>query len=68
MLTEPEDLATKAAAAKAAAPPAVEDGASSSKVHPVAYDGRKREPQFANAQNSCLWEIVGRRAYFSSIV
>lgn len=21
------------------------------------YDGRKREPQYANAQNSCLWEI-----------
>jgi ribosome biogenesis protein MAK21 len=22
------------------------------------YDGRKREPQFANAQTSCLWELV----------
>jgi hypothetical protein len=22
------------------------------------YDGRKREPQFANASNSCLWEIA----------
>lgn len=22
------------------------------------YDGKKREPQFANAQNSCLWELV----------
>ncbi|ORY34646.1 CBF/Mak21 family-domain-containing protein [Naematelia encephala] len=28
--------------------------ASSSK----AYDGRKREPQFANADSSCLWELV----------
>jgi ribosome biogenesis protein MAK21 len=22
------------------------------------YDGKKREPQFANAENSCLWELV----------
>lgn len=22
------------------------------------YDGRKRDPQYANAQNSCIWEIV----------
>lgn len=24
------------------------------------YDGRKREPQFANADSSCLWELVRR--------
>jgi len=22
------------------------------------YDGRKREPRFANADSSCLWELV----------
>lgn len=25
---------------------------------PTAYDGKKREPEFANAQNSCLWELA----------
>ena len=24
----------------------------------VAYDGRKREPEYSNAERSCLWEIV----------
>ena len=23
------------------------------------YDGRKRAPQFAHAETSCLWELVG---------
>ena len=22
------------------------------------YDGRKREPQYSNAETSCLWELV----------
>lgn len=22
------------------------------------YDGKKREPQYAHAENSCLWELV----------
>jgi hypothetical protein len=22
------------------------------------YDGKKREPQFAHAENSCLWDLV----------
>jgi ribosome biogenesis protein MAK21 len=25
-----------------------------------AYDGKKREPQYANAESSCLWELVRR--------
>ncbi|ORY90226.1 CBF/Mak21 family-domain-containing protein [Leucosporidium creatinivorum] len=58
MLNEPENLVEKAAAAKAKAAEAATDGASSSKLESVAYDGRKREPQFANAQNSCLWELT----------
>lgn len=28
------------------------------KVWSTAYDGKKREPQYANAQGSCLWELV----------
>lgn len=24
------------------------------------YDGKKREPAFAHAENSCLWELVSR--------
>lgn len=23
------------------------------------YDGKKREPQFAHADSSCLWDLVG---------
>lgn len=29
-----------------------------------AYDGRKRNPAFANAQNSCLWEIIPLLRHF----
>lgn len=28
----------------------------------TAYDGRKRDPQHSNAENSCLWELVSRAA------
>lgn len=27
-------------------------------LHDQAYDGKKRDPQHANAQGSCLWELV----------
>jgi len=33
------------------------------KEWPTAYDGKKREPEYANAQNSCLWELVSFRAF-----
>ncbi len=29
-------------------------------LHSNAYDGRKRDPQHANARGSCLWELVCR--------
>jgi ribosome biogenesis protein MAK21 len=32
----------------------------------TAYDGKKREPRFANALNSCLWELVRFFRLFSS--
>ncbi|KAK1952072.1 CBF/Mak21 family protein [Colletotrichum sublineola] len=30
----------------------------------AAYDGRKRNPEYSNAQNSCLWEIVPPLTHF----
>lgn len=29
-----------------------------------AYDGRKRDPEYSNAENSCLWEVVPFSAHF----
>lgn len=50
MVTEPEDAAAMLAQAT--------DAPSSSHHDDGRYDGKKREPQYANAQNSCLWEVV----------
>lgn len=33
-------------------------GESSKAARSKEYDGRKREPQYANADSSCLWELV----------
>lgn len=51
MLSQPESAErnTRTIAAPDATP---------SRHDETTYDGKKREPQFANAQNSCLWEIV----------
>lgn len=56
LITESEDLASATATALEAK--SDNPSASSSRHESVAYDGKKREPQFANAQNSCLWEVV----------
>lgn len=45
------------------APDSEDEGAKKESVAPVkkwdtAYDGKKREPQYAHAENSCLWELV----------
>lgn len=32
----------------------------SSKLPSESYDGRKRDPEFSNADKSCLWELVSR--------
>ena len=66
MLTEPEDLADieiykditedikpSDAAAPEVCTKGIEDTQSTTR-----YDGRKRDPQYANASNSCLWEIT----------
>lgn len=37
---------------------AVEAGKVIAKSRSTAYDSRKRDPQFANAQTTCLWELV----------
>ena len=30
-----------------------------------AYDGKKRDPEFSNAENSCLWELVSQLLLFN---
>ncbi|GAA5909236.1 hypothetical protein JCM5296_006103 [Sporobolomyces johnsonii] len=47
LVTEPEQGKIKAPE---------KDGESTPEV--ARYDGKKREPRFANAQNSCLWELT----------
>lgn len=32
--------------------------ATSASSHSTKYDGRKRDPRFANADKTCLWELV----------
>ena len=62
MLTEGEEVRIMAVAAVEK-----DDTEPSSSHHDDGrYDGKKREPQFANAQNSCLWELV-RRSLFLSV-
>jgi ribosome biogenesis protein MAK21 len=34
--------------------------------HKISYDGRKRDPEYSNADKSCLWELV--RAYIAGHV
>jgi len=36
-------------------------GESSKIARSKEYDGRKRDPQYANADSSCLWELVSRK-------
>lgn len=52
MIAEPESEKSKTAVQSEAT-----EG-ESKKEWPTAYDGKKREPEYANAQNSCLWELV----------
>jgi ribosome biogenesis protein MAK21 len=52
MIAEPESEKTKTSVKS----DKVEGGAE--KEWPTTYDGKKREPEYANAQNSCLWELV----------
>lgn len=53
MVTEGQDVSVEAAATS--------EGDVEGETKPAAsgaYDGKKREPLFANAQRSCLWEVV----------
>lgn len=57
MLTEPEDASTREIESSSdAAPKRAEDDGR--------YDGKKREPAFAHAENSCLWELVSKKIWF----
>lgn len=59
MLIEPEDEGDEHFVD---APEEGRPAASTSKAAPSAtdrtYDGKKREPQYAHADSSCLWELV----------
>lgn len=61
LLEEPEDNDTEEATSR----PSPEDQNASVSRGSV-YDGRKRNPEHSNAQNSCLWEIVSLYLCLSS--
>lgn len=52
------NLITEAEANRVKVPATTDENSAPSKFDDGRYDGKKREPQFANAENSCLWEIV----------
>ena len=54
MLTEAEDVETRLIDSA----PVAEDSDKPARVDDGRYDGKKREPAFAHAENSCLWELV----------
>ena len=62
MLIEPEDDGEEhfvdAAETGENAKPAQANGTAAPKSLEQAYDGRKRDPQYANADSTCLWELV----------
>lgn len=59
MLIEPEDDGDEHFAdAPEGQEKHVEAESSKTAQNNKAYDGRKREPQYANADTSCLWELV----------
>lgn len=55
---EPKKVEKKAAAAVAAAAAAAVNLPPAEKKWDTNYDGKKRDPQYAHAEGSCLWEIV----------
>ncbi|KAK1521880.1 CBF/Mak21 family protein [Colletotrichum paranaense] len=59
LLEEPEDNDTEEATSQ----PSAEDQNISVSRGSV-YDGRKRNPEHSNAQNSCLWEIIPPLTHF----
>ncbi|KAK1724543.1 CBF/Mak21 family protein [Colletotrichum acutatum] len=59
LLEEPEDNDTEEATSQ----PSAEDQNTSVSRGSV-YDGRKRNPEHSNAQNSCLWEIIPPLTHF----
>lgn len=56
MLIEPEDDGEEHFVDADAKPKAAEAESSASAA--TAYDGKKREPMYAHAETSCLWELV----------
>lgn len=68
MITDPEDDDEEEHFVDAPDPDApteeVEKAAPVPKKWGTAYDGLKRQPEYANAQGSCLWEIVSALLLF----
>lgn len=58
MLIEPEDDGDEHFVDASEAMFSSTKNGESSKSRSKEYDGRKREPQYANADCSCLWELV----------
>ncbi|KAF9869432.1 CBF/Mak21 family protein [Colletotrichum karsti] len=59
LLEEPEDNDEEEASKTS-----IEHKNSESATRGIAYDGRKRNPEHSNAQNSCLWEIIPPLTHF----
>ncbi|KAF6810931.1 CBF/Mak21 family protein [Colletotrichum sojae] len=59
LLEEPEDNDEPEIAGQSA-----RQSEGQSQARGTAYDGRKRDPEYSNAQNSCLWEIVPPLTHF----
>ena len=75
MLSEPEDADDDVETFRDAPDPDAEAASSAgedtaTKPEPAVngrstkYDGKKRDPQYANAQNSCLWELAPLISHF----
>jgi ribosome biogenesis protein MAK21 len=59
MLIEPEDEGDEHFVdAPEEGQPAAGSSKTASAVNDKVYDGKKREPQYAHADTSCLWELV----------
>ncbi|KAL2884066.1 RNA-binding ribosome biosynthesis protein mak21 [Colletotrichum sp. CLE4] len=59
LLEEPEDNDAEEVTGQPVA-----DGQKTSIFRGTVYDGRKRNPEHSNAQNSCLWEIIPPLTHF----
>jgi len=69
MLIEPEDEGDEhfVDAPEEGQPAAGSSKTAALKPDQRAYDGKKREPQYAHADSSCLWELVSPDSFLISM-